>query len=115
MKMRSGNSPELMASTLLATHRPEAMLLSGNMETISQHSITTKLRLDLNGDAESPLSCSRANDRGRIDPPSAFGDRAWDWESCDRGSLDPVRCDGRSVGEGTQAEGCDGRSRVARC
>ncbi len=109
-------APNHVEGLSLATHRPEAMLLSGNMETISQHSITTKLRLDLNGDAESPLSCSRANDyRGRIDPSASLATvlRLGGVQPRHLEILFVVMVD--SVGEDTQAEGCDGRSRVARC
>lgn len=99
---------------------PGSDTFDGNINTLPQQSIIAKLRLDLNsdvdspldlsGDADSPLSCcSRANDyRERIDLPGVFGDRAWDWESCDRGGLDPVRCECGSEGEANQAEGATG-------
>lgn len=62
-------------------------------------------RLELNGGPDSLLTCGRGNYRERRDPLGAFGDRAEEWESCSRGGLDPVRCDGARWVNKPKAEG----------
>lgn len=107
-------------SLFLATHHPnpEAMLFNENMRTIPQQPMTAKkLRLELNGGPDSPLTCgrSRANDcRERIDPSTSLATALRLGGLQPRQPKLPFDVMAGSVGDTPKAEEAMGNSRVAR-